>query len=164
MSLYTSWSDHRADEAARIAAQSSEVHEKARVDLVAVVGTDRRSVAFKDEKHDLSDAAFAFPKALGIATRKPAGDPVIDAGWFDDVLLKLTDGGSDDRSGRLPVLVTVSYWDGDVARTSNAIYDVVWKTSGRLLRGRVLRLEGAKLRQRGGSQATLDAAWAREKP
>ena len=107
---------------------------------------------------------IAFPKALGVATQRPAGEPAIEAKPFAGALLKLTDGGADDRSGRLPVLVTASYLDGDATRTARGIYDVIWRTRGRLLQGRALELTGLRLRRRGGDQAALDAAWAREKP
>jgi hypothetical protein len=96
--------------------------------------------------------------------QRPAGDPEIAAEWVAPALLKLTDGGADERTGRLPVLITVRYWDGDVARSTSGVYDIVWRTKGQLLRGRALLLEGLKLRQRGGSQAAVDAAWKRVRP
>ncbi len=164
LTLWMSWSDRRSDEAAKVATETAEAREKARVDLSATVEDGGRTLALKDERHDLSDAVVAFPKSLGIATQRPSGDPAIDADWFAKPLLTLTDGGPDERTGRLPVLLTVRYWDGDTARTATGIYDVVWKTEGRMMRGRALTLQGLRLRQRGGSQAQLEAAWAREKP
>lgn len=62
------------------------------------------------------------------------------------------------------MLITASYWDADVQRHDSAIYEVVWKTEGRVLRGRGLRLEGFKLRERTSSAARLEAIWSREKP
>ena len=59
------------------------------------------------------------------------------------------------------VLITASYVDGDVTRTARGIYDVLWSTHGRMLRGRALELTGLRLRQRGGDQAALDALWPR---
>ncbi|MDP1026153.1 hypothetical protein Q5H91_02925 [Sphingomonas sp. KR1UV-12] len=164
LTLWMNWSDRRADQADKAATQTAESREKARVELVATVEDGGRSLALKDARHDLSDAVVTFPQALGIAAQRPSGDPAIEAAWFADPLLALTDGGPDDRAGRLPVLVTLRYWDGDTARTATGIYDVVWKTEGRVLRGRTLRLDGLRLRQRGGTQAQLDGAWAREKP
>jgi len=58
----------------------------------------------------------------------------------------------------------VQYFDGDTTRSASGIYDVIWKTEGRMLRGRALKLEGLRVRQRGGDQAKLDAIWAKEKP
>lgn len=163
LTWYTGWADRRADDAARASAASSTARERARVDLKATVKDDGRALAINDPRHELQDLVVAFPGALGVATQRPV-ETTIDADWFADQLLALTDGGADERSGRLPVLIGARYWDGDAARSASAIYDVVWRTEGRMLRGRTLRLEGLRLRERGGDQARLDAAWAREKP
>ena len=163
LTFYTGWADRRADQEARVADKSSEARERARVDLVATVEDGGKRLAIKDEKHDLQDLAVLFPKALGVAPERPVADIAIDVNAIEAPILKLTDGGADDRAGRLPVLLTVRYWDGDAARTSTAIYDLIWRTEGRVLRGRTLRLEGMRLRERGGSQARVDALWAREK-
>ena len=69
-----------------------------------------------------------------------------------------------DRRGRLPVLITARWWNGDAQKTDRAIYQVRWKTAGRLFRGRTVSLEGASLAERGGTPARLDALWAKEKP
>jgi hypothetical protein len=85
----------------------------------------------------------------------------IEADWFRAALLKATDGGRDDAEGRLPVLVTAYWWDADVKRSDRAIYDVAWRTKGGgMLQGRSLDLTGLVLRERGGSQARLDALWS----
>ena len=164
LNLYANWSDRQDQAANRSAERSSEAREKARVELIGTVKDGGRHLALSDAHHDLSEATIAFPTSLGIAMQHPAGEPTIDADWFADPLLKLTDGGADDRTGRLPVLVTVRYFVDDEARTANAVYDLVWRTEGHMLRGRTVKIEGMKLRQRGGSQAVIDAAWARLKP
>ncbi len=163
LTFYTGWADRKADQAARVAEQSTEAREKARVDLVATVEDGGKRLAIKDEKHDLQDLAVVFPKVLGIAPERPVADIAIGVDAIEAPILKLTDGGADDRAGRLPVLLTVRYWDGDATRTSTAIYDLIWKTEGRMLRGRTLRLDAMRLRERGGNQARVDALWAREK-
>lgn len=164
LNLYANWVDRRDQAAEHSAEQSSEARDKARVELVGTVERDGRSLKLTDARHDLSEAVIVFPTSLGIATQRPPGDPAIEADWFATPLLTLTDGGSDDRTGRLPVLVTTRYFVGDNPQTATAIYDIIWRTSGRWLRGRTLRIEGMKLRQRGGTQKTLDAAWARLTP
>lgn len=163
LTLWLNWSDRRADKAEAAASAAAAAKERGRLELSATAdGGDTLRLA--DARHDLTDVTIAFPKALGVATQRPAGEPAIEAKPFAGTLLKLTDGGADDRSGRLPVLVTASYLDGDATRTARGIYDVIWRTRGRLLQGRALELTGLRLRRRGGDQAALDAAWAREKP
>lgn len=164
LNLYSNWAERRDSAADRSVEQSTEAREKARVELVGTVKNDGKELLLSDAHHDLSEATIAFPNALGIAVQRPPGEPAIEARWFNQALLKLSDGGADDKTGRLPVLVTVRYFVGDDARTTSAIYDVVWRTKGHLLSGRSLGIEGMKLRQRGGSQAALDAAWTRLKP
>ena len=164
LSLWNSWSERRADQTSKAAERTAAARAEARVDLTASPRDGGSELVLKDEKHELQDVTIAFPKALGVAPQHPVANPVIAAAGVDQALLKLTDGGSDDRAGRLPVLITVSYVDGDATRTTTGLYDVVWRTQGRVLRGRALRLEGLRLRQRSGTPAALAAAWAREKP
>lgn len=162
LGLYVSWSDRRESAADKAATVAADAREKGRLELTA--SADGDTLRLSDARHDLTDVTIVFPTALGVPTQRPSGDPVIEASPFADTLLKLTDGGADDRSGRLPVLVTASYIDGDVTRTARGIYDIVWHTKGRVLRGRGFEVTGLRLRQRGGTQAALDAAWTREKP
>ena len=164
LSLYVTYADRREAAADRAATAASRAQAEARVDLSATVTGGGRSLLLADPRHALSDVTIAYPKALAVAAQHPAGDPVIDSSPFAGTLLKLTDHGADARTGRLPVLVTASYVEGDATRTARGLYDVVWRTEARLLRGRALRLTGLRLRRHGGDQAALDAAWAREKP
>ena len=90
--------------------------------------------------------------------------PIRSASWFAPALLAATDKGPDEQSGRLPVLITVGWWDGDAKRTSTARYDLLWRTHGRVLQGRKLELTGIALVDRTSSAAALDKAWARHKP
>jgi hypothetical protein len=164
LTLWSNWSDRRADEADKAAARASEQRAESRVDLLAEVRDGGKALLLKDSRHEIQDAVISFPKALGVGAQHPPADPVIEAGAFEGSLLKITDGGSDDRSGRLPVLVTLRYLDGDSTRTTSGIYDLLWKTEGRMLRGRELTLTGMKVRQLRGTQAQLDAIWAKVKP
>lgn len=163
LSLWLTWSDRRDSAADKAAASAVEAKERGRLELTGTPDGDA-SLTLADAKHDLTDVTIAYPTALGVQMQRPSGEPAIAAEPFAATLLKLTDGGADDRSGRLPVLVTASYVDGDTPRAAKGIYDIVWETHGRWPRGRALKLTGLRLRQRGGTQAALDAAWAREKP
>jgi hypothetical protein len=163
LTLWNSWSERRDAAAEKAAAQSTEARERGRVELTATVEDGGRRLRLTDDKRVLTDLVVRFPAALGVAAQRPA-EMAIDADWVAAPLLKLTDGGADERSGRLPVLVAVSYLDGDATRVATGLYDLVWKTEGHMLRGRSLTLEGLRLRRRGGNQQALDAAWGREKP
>jgi len=155
LTLWTSWSDKREARDNAVASAQDE----ARLDASGEVRDNGRSILITDERHDIREARFTFPSALGIAPQQPAGDPAMEAAWIAKPMLKLTDGGADDRTGRVPVLAAIRYWDGDRERQASAIYDLVWQTQGRMLRGRSFRLTGLKLRQHGGSVAALDRLW-----
>jgi hypothetical protein len=164
LGLWVSWSERRADDQAKQAEKASEAKVRTLVMLKASVEGGGSRLKLTDAAHDIQDIDVSFPSALGIAAQNSVLEPRIDANWFSGPLLDLTDDGADLKQGRMPVLISASYWDADTERRDTAIYDVVWKTEGRLLRGRTLRLEGLMLRERTTSKARLDAIWAREKP
>jgi hypothetical protein len=159
--LWLTWSDRRADDQAKQAEQATE--RKARTLVMLKASVEGDDLTLSDAGHDVQTIDIRFPAGLGVAAKSDA-DPRIEAGWVSAPLLKLTDGGADTQSGRLPVLITASYWDADVERHDAAIYDVVWKTEGRFMQGRAFRLDGLKLKERTGSVKRLEAIWAREKP
>lgn len=161
LTLYLNVSDRRADEAARAAAAQKDATAQSRVALTGTV--DDASVTLKDPRHDITDTTILFPKALGVGKQAPV-EPRIDADMFRKPLLKLTDGGPDARTGRLPVLITTRYWDGDATRSARGLYDIIWRTHGRRFFGRALTIEGFRLRQTGGDAAALERAWAAAKP
>lgn len=159
LSLYLSWSDKRETQAERAAEAAKEQRDRADFELRGVVASGNRSVMLlRDEKHALKDVTVTFPSALGAPPQDAIGHS-IETEWFAKPLLKLTDGGPDNQTGRLPILVTYSYTAGDHDLKRSAIYDVVWDTSGRFLRGRTLAITDFRLRERGGSAKRLDALW-----
>ena len=159
LSLYTTWSDHRSDERARVQAEASVAQERGRFELRGLVSHDGGSVSLlRDERHELRDVHVAFPTALAVGA-KDAVDLRIDRDWFDRPLLAATGGKGGDQVGRLPVLITYTYGDGDAVRTKSGIYDIVWRTRGRFLRGRTLTITGFRSRAAGGSQAAIDTLW-----
>lgn len=164
LTLYLNWSQRRSEAADKAASASAQRHERGRLDLTATVEGDGRRLTLRDPNHDIQDVVIAFPTKSGITRQAPVGDPVIDADPIAGPMLALTDGQADTREGRLPVLIITRYWDGDSARTVSGLYDLIWSTHGRLLRGRTLRLEGLRLRDRNGTVAKLDAAWAARRP
>lgn len=159
LGLWNSWVDRRDAHAARVATEAANARDQGRVDLTATPRDGGRELLLRDPRHDIQDVTIAFPGALGVTAQRPLADPVIDADPLRDALLK--DNGH--RAGRLPVLVTTRVVDGDAAHSVASIYDLVWTSEQRLLRGRLLRLDAIRLYRRNGTQAALDALWTREK-
>ncbi len=164
LSLYMSWSDHRSEDAARRADQQKEAKVRTLVRLEARPEDGGDRLLLSDPVHPVQSADLHFPTAMKIAPQSEVLKPEIDVDWIGKQILALTENGPAKAEGKLPVLIAASYWDADQQRTDTAIYDIVWKTEGRFLRGRAVKLEGILLRERGGDQARLDALWAHEKP
>lgn len=160
LTLWLNWSDRREDKAQAAAASAAAARDEARFELKGEVDGDE-ILLLRDERHALGDVQVTFPRALGVA-QQDAVAHAIKRAWFEDALLNATDGGADERTGRLPVLVSYAYVVDDTEHRRRAIYDIVWRTDGRLLRGRSLELVDFRLRRAGGGQAALDAAWSRE--
>lgn len=160
--LWLNWSDRRTDQTEKQAKKTAEVRAASRYDIAATVGPKDDLVFAHDERHALGDITFAFPAALGIGTRTTPAQSV-PKDWYERALLKATDGGADARTGTLPVLATVAYWDGDTERTTRGIYDIVWRTQGGGLFGRSLHILGFKRHEAGGTQTRLDALWVAER-
>lgn len=164
VSLYLNWSDRRADDADKNVAAVKAARDESRFDIRAVATSNGSALVLQhDERHAIRDATVTFPTDLGVGSKDTVADN-IDRGWFEHALLKASDGGADKKSGRLPVLIALTYWDGDTPRTTRGIYDIGWKTEGHFLFGRSLKLESLRLHELGGTQARLDAVWAAEHP
>ena len=157
VSLWLSYADRKADLADKQAEKTAEASDKARYQVKASMrGND--VVINADDRHDLGDISVTFPTALDVSPQTSTTQ-TIPAGWYDSALLKATDGGSDVQTGKLPVLLTVNYMDDDKPLSTTGIFDIVWKTDGRMLRGRALHIVAMRLHERGGSQKRLDALW-----
>ncbi len=160
LTLWNSWVDRRDGRAERAATEAASARAEARGDLFVTPRMD--GLLLRDPRHDLQDVTVAFPAALGVAAQRPLADPVILAEPLRDALLK----GNDAHAGRLPVLVTTRFVDDDASRSVTATYDLIWtaRKGMPLVGGRSLRLEALRLHRRGGTQAVLDALWAKDKP
>jgi len=160
LTFWNGWLERRTATEEKVATAAGEARSRARLDLTATPADDGERLVLAGGDHELSELVIAFPRALGIPAQRPA-TPAIDTAWFRDELLRRTDDGADTRQGVLPVLVTARYWDGETARTATSTYDLVWRTDGRVLRGRIVRLEAMRLRDRTGTQESLDRAFTR---
>ena len=168
LTLWNNWQGREADQAARLSQQASEAnaaHTSALVTFTAKPQDDGARLALADAAHTIQSIEVRFPRALGVAPQSSTLDPTIEANWFEDALLKAIGKGPAAQHGRLPVLITADYWDGGEHRTDTALYDIIWQTHGRFLRGRALELKGIVLERRhGATQAAVDARWAKVKP
>ena len=118
-------------------------------------------VRLSDPRHELLETVIVFPRALDLSPESPAVAR-IERDWFAAAVLAATDGGADEREGRLPVLVTARFAEGDVVREGSAIVEIVWRTKGHLVGGRSLEIETARVREQSGNAARIDALWAAE--
>ncbi len=163
LSLWSNWSDRRANQQERAAEKTEAVRAKTAVLLDGTVEDGGRTLKLSDANRKITGIDVRFPASFGVGEHDALVTPRIEADWIAAPLLALTK-GDDTREGRVPVLITADWWDADTHRRDRAIYDVAWRSEGRFLRGRTLRLGGVALRERGGNAARLEAIWAREKP
>jgi len=168
LTLWNNWQGREADQAARAAEQANaarSAHAGTLVTLHATPKDDGARLVLTDPAHDIQSIEVRFPSALGVAPQSSSLEPAIETSTFGDSLLKATASGGAEQQGRLPVLITADYWEGGDHLSDTAVYDIVWQTHGRLLRGRALRLKGIVLERRhGATQSAVDARWARVKP
>ena len=160
LSLYLTWSDKR--ESADEKATQARAHEVVQFD--ATVVDEGRTLRLADPAHKVQSAGVRFPTALAAGTHEALVDPRIEADWIRKPVLTLTRKGPDSQEGRVPILITADWWDGDTHRSDRAIYDLGWKKDGETIHGHSFKLEGVALRERGGNQARIDQLWAKEQP
>ena len=164
LTLYSNWQERREAAAAKQVEQASASRDRTRFILRGTPAKDGRSIVLaREEAHPLGDIRLTFPTALGV-TPQDSVTQTIDADAFDAALRKATDGGADERTGRLPVLIRYTYFTDEQPTTRQAIYDIVWQTKGQLLRGRKVELLDLRLRETGGNQQRLDTLWTRDRP
>lgn len=162
--FYMNWTDREADRSNKARDTASEAKVRAIATLTGDVRDGGRTILLADPKLSPSAATLRFPAALRLPPTDAMPGPQIRADMFEAALLKATDKGADRRQGRLPMLITVSWWDGAERREDSGLYEVLWQTEGRLLQGRKLALTGIVLRERTGSAEALERAWQRQKP
>lgn len=164
ISLWMSWADRRADVAEKQAEQVSASKARTLVTITATLSHDGASMTLADPAHPLKDVEVTFPQALGVKPQSGLLGPKIESSWFGSALLALSD---KVHQGRLPVILTATWWDGDVKRTDRAIYEIAWVAGTRslgIVGGRELHMRALVLSDRNATPARLEAAWARLKP
>ena len=164
LTLYNNWQERRDAAADKAVEAASATRDKTRFVLRGTPSKDKSQIVLaKTETHPLGDVRVTFPTALDVGPQD-AVDQTIESRWFEKALRKATDGGPDAQSGRLPVLIRYTYFTDDQPTTRQAVYDLVWETHGRPLRGRVVELIDLRLRETGGNQARIDALWVKDHP
>lgn len=161
LTLGLNWSEKRQAAQEKAAATAAAGAAKVRLSLDADLARGGKEIRLSDTRHELIDTVVDFPAALKIERQSPA-TARIDKAWFDQAILDATDGGADDREGRLPVLVTARYMVGDAPRTGRSIVEIIWRTHGRLVGGRSLTIEAVRVREPGGDRKRIDALWTAE--
>jgi len=164
LTLYSNWQDRKQAAADKAIEQASATRDKTRFLLRGAPDKDKRTIVLvREEAHPLGDIRVTFPTALGVSPQDSVTQ-TIEADGFEAALRKATDGGADDLTGRLPVLIRYTYFTDDQPTTRQAIYDIVWHTEGQRLRGRKVELLDLRLRETGGNQKRIDALWAKDWP
>jgi hypothetical protein len=159
LTFWNNWSERRDARAERAAERVASAKADARYTPTGKVEGEA-VVLDRDEGHPLVDVRVSFPAALGVAAQD-AADLRIERDWFAAALLKATDGGADEQTGRLPVLLRYTFLADGAERRGSATYDLVWRTEGRMLQGRALTVADFRLRRAGGDQASVDRGWRR---
>ncbi len=161
LTLWLNWSDKRDRARERAIASQMAAAAQTRLSLRVELESNGDIVRLSDPRHELLETVIVFPRALDLSPESPAVAR-IERDWFAAAVLAATDGGADEREGRLPVLVTARFAEGDVVREGSAIVEIVWRTKGHLVGGRSLEIETARVREQSGNAARIDALWAAE--
>ena len=161
LTLWLNWSDKRDRARDRAIASQMAAAAQTRLSLRVELESNGDIVRLSDPRHELLETVIVFPRALDLSPESPAVAR-IERDWFSAAVLAATDGGADEREGRLPVLVTARFAEGDAVREGSAIIEIVWRTKGHLVGGRSLQIETARVREQSGNAARIDALWAAE--
>lgn len=164
LTLYNNWQERRDAAADKAIEAASATRDKTRFMLRGTPDAGKQAILLtRNEAHPLGDIRVTFPTALGVSPQDSVTQ-TIPVDWFAKALRAATDGGPDTMTGRLPVLIRYTYFTDDQPTTRQAIYDLVWSTHGRALRGRAVEVTDLRLRESGGNQKRLDALWAKDRP
>ena len=174
LTLWNSYRQRTSEEADKAAARAEAETEARMLVLRATPDRDGRrlSLAAATEGQTIQNQTVNFPGPLGVAAVDTLIEPRIEAGWFEQALLRARHqrGGDAHSRGdeRIPIAITTSYFSGGRAYRDSAIYDVGYRVEGGGLFG------GDKIRMRGISrvetvsprtmQPRLDSIWASRQP
>jgi predicted xylose isomerase-like sugar epimerase len=169
LTLWNSYRQQNADEADKEAARSQAAAQAQTLLLRASPDREGRTLGFASAGtgQAIQNQTILFPGPLNVAAVDTVIEPRIEAGWFEDKLLRARQ-AADERNEsrgdqRVPVGITTFFFSGGAMHRDSAIYDIGYRIEGGGLFG------GHHIRMRGISrietatprtlQARLDAIW-----
>jgi hypothetical protein len=174
LTLWNSYQQRNADEADKAAARTQAAAEAQILLLRASPDREGRTLglATAEAGQTIQNQTVNFPAPLGVAAIDTVIEPRIEAGWFEQALLRARQaaGGQGESRGdeRVPVAITTSFFSGGAMHRDSAIYDIGYRIEGGGL------FNGHRIRMRGISrvetvaprtlQSRLDAIWRSRQP
>jgi hypothetical protein len=163
VSLYLNYADRKADLADKQAEKTSAARDKARYEVKSSVRKNDIIIS-ADDHHQLGDVTVTFPSALGLS-EQTSSTQTIPVDWYESGLRKAIDGGPRTQTGKLPIVLTVNYFDDDTPMKITGVFDIIWRTNGRIPPlSRELKIIALKRHESGGSQKRIDQLWAAGQP
>ena len=170
----TLWNSYRQRSTEQADKEAARAEAQAEAQILLLRATPDRegrrlSLAAATAGQTIQNQTIAFPGPLGIAAVDALVEPRIEAGWFEQALLRARNGQEESRGDeRVPVAITTAFFSNGRMYRDSAIYDVGYRVEGGGLFG------GHKIRMRGISrvetvsprtlQSRLDALWASRQP
>lgn len=174
LTLWNSYQE-RQDAAADRAASKQDAKAEAQTLLLRGTpdkGGKRLTLAPLDPNQAIQSQTIAFPAALGIDPVDTVIEPRIEAGWFDNELLKARKAAGAAKAGagdeRMPVMIRTRFFSDRATHDDVAIYDLGYRVDeGGILSGSEIELRGLSRIERAkasGAQARLDRIWQSRQP
>jgi hypothetical protein len=174
LTFWNSYQQRSADEADKAAARSQAEAEAQILLLRAAPDRDGRtlSLASAGTGQTIQNQTIAFPGPLGVAKVDTVIEPRIEAGWFEEALLRARRAAGEQEEGRgderLPVAITTFFFSGGAMRRDSAIYDIGYRIEGGgLFGGHHIRMRGISRIETASPrtvQARLDTIWRARQP
>ena len=167
LTLWNSWTERKESAELKNADARQASTRAVTLVLVATSSGDRKlTLKPAASTQSVQSQTILFPKALGVAPAQTAGDPRIEAAWFEHALKKarsLAHLPDDSRSDeRLPVAIITRFLSDDQPHEDVALYDIGYGIAGHWFTGHSVSLRGIALVSRvkaGSAQARVDARW-----
>ena len=159
------WDSHREH------AKAEAVPKAAPVPLLlsATANGERSMLALNPARGEavVQTQTLSFPAGIRADPVETTGNARIEAGWIESGIRRAVPSKDDARPPRLPVGIVTVYEDGGATRQDAALYDIGYTMHERLLRGRVVELEGITLVRRmpaAGLRTAVETRWAKVAP